>query len=236
MTRKSLTRLHLLLPTLLLLPVMASAQEAARPESVIVFHFKHAGLPVPEYTLTVHEDGSGTYAATYEPPPSDPDAGYSYAAAQTIAPTQVSRPILLSSQTTSRLFDRVRSTGQFHDGCESHQKNVADTGAKTLTYTGPEGSAHCTYNYTENKAIVAVTDTFQSIAQTLDDGRSIDLKHRYDRLGLDRELSNLAEAVKDGRAIEIATIAPVLQSLCNDSQVMERVRKRAAGLLSAASH
>ncbi len=132
----------------------------------------------------------------------------------------------------------MRGTDHFRGGCESRQKNIANTGAKTITYTGPDGSANCTFNYSENKAVVALTDMFQEIAETLDEGRSIDLKHRYDRLGLDRELANLAEAVSAGRAIEVATIAPVLHSLCDDSQVMERVRKRAAGLLlaSGAAH
>ena len=220
---------------LLLSGISACAQQP--PASVLVFHFERPGLPVPEYTLTIHDDGSGSYAATYTAPPADASSRYgnSYVASQAVAqPTQVTRPIVLSAQTTARLFERVRSTNQLRD-CESRDKNIANTGAKTITYTGPEGSAHCTYNYTENKAVAGMTETFQGIAQTLDDGRSIELLHRYDRLGLDRELSNLADAVKDGRALEVATIAPVLQALCDDSQVMERVRKRAAGLLSAAS-
>jgi hypothetical protein len=146
------------------------------------------------------------------------------------------RPVTVSHGTTARLFEKVRSTNRLHSGCESRQKNIANTGAKTITYTGPDGTGTCTFNYTENKAIASVTETFQAIAQTLDEGRNLELKHRYDRLGLDRELAALADAVHDGRAVEIATIAPVLESLMNDSQVMERVRKRAAGLLEASAN
>ena len=150
-------------------------------------------------------------------------------------PWNLTRPILLTAPTTAQLFQSVRSTHLFRSPCESRAKNIADSGAKTLTYTGPDGSAQCTYNYTENKAIASVTDTFEGIAQTLDEGRSIDLKHRFDRLGLDQELANLADAVRTGRALEVATIAPILQSLTEDPQVMERVRKRAAGLLQASA-
>ena len=221
----------------LLVLLLASAAPAQPPApATLTFHFQRPGLPVPEYTLTVHEDGTATYDAIYSPPPPDPHAGYSAAAAQTAAPAQVTLLITLSPQTTARLFERVRATGLLRMACESKAKNIADTGAKALTYTGPDGSGHCTYNYTENKSIAGITETFQGIAQTLDQGRSIDLKHRYDRLGLDHELSILADAVHDGRAIEVAAIAPVLQSLCDDTQVMERVRKRAAGLLSTAAH
>ena len=209
-------------------------QDQAQPPAVLSFHFERTGLPVPEYTLTVHEDGTGTYAATYlAPPPDSSRYGPSNVSSPVAAPAQVTRPITLSPQTTARLFERVRSTNGFRGGCDSKQKNIADTGAKTLNYTGSGGTANCNYNYSDNKAIASVTETFQGIAQTLDEGRSIDLKHRYDRLGLDRELSVLADQIHEGHALEVATIAPILQSLCDDAQVMERVRKRAAGLLVA---
>jgi hypothetical protein len=227
-----MTRPHHLLPAFFFLA--AHALNAQQPPSVLVYHFEHAGLPVPEYTLTLQEDGSGTYAATYTAPPID--SRYGSPAAAVAPPTKTTRPITLTQATTARLFERVRATNHFQGGCESKQKNIANTGAKTITYTGPGGDATCTFNYTENKSVASVSETFQAIAETLDEGRSIDLKHRYDRLGLDRELANLADAVHDGRAVEVATIAPVLQSLLNDSQVMERVRKRAAGLLEASAN
>ena len=231
-------RPHLLPALLAALAASAiCAQQPAQPPAgeTLVFHFERAALPVPAYTFTLHQDGTGTYAASYAAAVPASKFAPVYPQAQTAPPVETTRPIALSPRITAQLFDRVRSTDRFRSGCESKLKNIADTGAKTITYTTPEGSAHCTYNFTENKTVAAITETFQGIAQTLDEGRTIDLKHRYDRLGLDRELSNLADAVHDGRAIEVATIAPVLQSLCDDSQVMERVRKRAAGLLSAST-
>jgi hypothetical protein len=205
-------------------------------DAVLVFHFERPALPVPVYTFTLHQDGTGTYAASYASSVPTSKFAPQYPTAQAAPPVETTRPISLSPKTTALLFERVRSTDQFHTGCESKLKNIADTGAKTINYTGPEGSAHCTFNYTENKNIAAVSETFQAIAQTLDEGRTIDLKHRYDRLGLDQELALLADQVKEGRALEVATIAPVLQSLCDDTQVMDRVRKRAAGLLQASAN
>jgi hypothetical protein len=220
----------------LVLPfALASAQAPPPADAVLSFHFVRAGMPVPEYTITLHQSGSGSYRALYSPPA---DAGSRYGSNASVAPASapidVSRDIAISPQTTARLFEHLHNTARLVGGCESHQKNIANTGAKTISYTGPDGTGECTYNYTENKDVAAIADTFQGIAVTLDEGRSIDLKHRYDRLGLDRELSLLQDAIKDGRALEIATIAPVLQSLLDDTQVMDRVRKRAAGLLAAA--
>jgi len=220
-----------LLSALLALLAPASAQSPAEPE--LTFHFERAGLPVPVFTFTLHPNGSGTYVASYAN--SVPASKYSPYPAAAAAPVETSSPITLSPKTTSLLFDRVRASDHLQN-CESKVKNVANTGAKTITYTGPEGSAHCTYNYTENKAVATISETFQGIAETLDEGRNIEQKHRFDRLGLDHELSILADNVRDGRALEVATIAHVLQSLVDDSQVMERVRKRAAGLLEASAN
>ena len=211
-----------------------AAPREAVPDAVLTFHYVRTGMPVPDYTLTLHQNGAGSYHATYS---ALPDAASKYGPSTTVspaaAPSVVSRDIVISPQTTARLFERVHSSDHLRT-CESREKNIADSGAKTLSYTGADGSAQCTYNYTENKAVAYITETFEGIAQTLDEGRSIELKHRYDRLGLDQELAQFADAVKEGRAIEIATIAPVLQSLLDDTQVMERVRKRAAGLLVGA--
>jgi hypothetical protein len=223
-----------------LLAVLAAAfatTAAAQPPAAetLTFHFERAALPVPEYTFTLHKDGSGTYTASYaaQVPSSKYAPTYPGVAAAPVTPT--TRPITLSPKTTALLFDRARSADNFRT-CESRLKNIADSGAKTITYTTAEGSAHCTYNFTENKAVAGITETFQGIAETLDEGREIDLKHRYDRLGLDRDLAILVDNVKEGRALEVATIAPVLQSLCDDMQVMDRVRKRAAGLLQASTN
>lgn len=228
-------RRPILLPALLVFLALVSsqspAQSPAQPE--LVFHFERPGLPVPVFTFTLHQDGSGTYAASYVS--SAPTSKYSPYPAAPAASVETSAPITLSAKTTSFLFDRVRSADHLQN-CEAKVKNIANTGAKTITYTGPEGTAHCTYNYTENKSVAAITDTFQGIAETLAEGRSIEQKHRFDRLGLDHELSILADNVRDGRALEVATIAHVLQSLIDDTQVMDRVRKRAASLLEASGN
>jgi hypothetical protein len=210
----------------------SGAQTPSTP--VLSFHFVRAGLPVPEYTFTLQPDGTGTYQASYVTQPPSSKFAPTYANVPPPPPVATTRPIALSTKTTAMLFERVRSADNLR-ACESKAKNIADTGAKTISYTGPEGPAHCTYNYTENKSVAAITETFQAIAETLDEGHAIELTHRYDRLGLDHQLILLADNVREGRAMEVATIAPILQALCDDTLVMERVRKRAAGLLQASA-
>jgi len=230
-------RRGLLLPFLSIVALPCASLRAQQPAGdVLVFHFVRPGLPVPEFTFNLNQDGSGTYAASYVS--SAPTSKYApqYTGVPTAPPVQTTRPITLSAKTTSLLFERARNPEGIRAGCESKVKNIADTGSKTITYTTAQGSTHCTYNYTENKTVAAITETFQAIAETLDEGRTIEQAHRYDRLGLDHQLSILSDNVRDGRAVEVATIAQVLQSLCDDTQVMDRVRKRAATLLQAGSN
>lgn len=197
----------------------AQAGVEEKTDAVITFQLERPGVPVPSYTFTVHEDGRGSYAATY------PAAGYS------TGPETVTLPLHLRGATTAALFQKVRSTDHLRGGCESRAKNIANTGMKTLTYTGPDGTAGCTFNYTENKVVSSVTEMFLGMAYTLDSGRMLQRKQRFDHLGLDREMNLLVDGVRDGKALEVANIAPVLQSLADDTALMERVRSRAAKLL-----
>ena len=211
--------------------LLAVPQQApSLPQETITFHFERPGLPVPVFTLTVHADGTAIYQASYRPeiPKYSP-----YAATLAAQPdTQVTQNVTLTPATTARLFDEVRTTHDFANGCASKAKNIASSGKKTLTYAAGLQAATCTYDYTEDKTIYALTNTFQAIALTLDEGRKLEISHRYDRLALDPETEYLVGAVRAGSAVEVGLIAPVLRALADDPQVLERVRTRASELLA----
>ncbi len=132
---------------------------------------------------------------------------------------------------TAKIFTAARDLNRFNDACASNAKNIADTGKKTLRYSGEGGEGSCTYNYSENKRVVMLTEAFLGIAYTLDLGRKLDFDHRFDRLGLDAVTALLVAGVESGRAVEVGTIAPTLRSIAEDSELLERVRLRAAKLL-----
>jgi hypothetical protein len=202
-------------------------QPPPQPET-ITFHFERPGLPVPIFTFTVQSNGTAVYQASYRPevPKYSP-----YAATIAAQPdTQVTTNVTLTPATTARLFDEVRSTRNFAAGCASKAKNIASSGKKTLTY----GTSTCSYDYTEDKTIFALTSTFEAMAFTLDEGHKLEINHRYDRLALDHETEYLVSAVHDGNAVELSLIAPTLRSLADDPEVLERVRTRAASLRAQA--
>jgi hypothetical protein len=131
----------------------------------------------------------------------------------------------------TKIFKLARSVDRFDMACDSKAKNLANTGKKTLTYAGPDGRGSCVYNYSDNKNVTALTDMFLAIAFTMDEGRRLEFLHRYDRLGLDAEISSLAHEEKEGRAMELGTIAPTLSAIEGDTALIQRVRLQAGKLL-----
>ena len=82
------------------------------------------------------------------------------------AAQHIDRPINLNSGTVAKIFKEARSLNHFNVECASKAKNIADTGNKILTYSGPDGSGSCVYNYSENKTVDMLTDIFLGIAYT----------------------------------------------------------------------
>ncbi|WP_158793867.1 hypothetical protein [Granulicella sp. L60] len=204
------------------------ADSSAKSQPSVSFQFDRAGLPIPHFALRVREDGTGSYQAD-QAARSSTDSSMRGEAAQ-----HIDRPIGLSSATASKVFAAARTLDHFNVGCASKAKNIADTGTKTLSYTGADGSGSCTYNFSENKTVAMLTDTFLAIANTMDEGRKLEFLHRYDRLGLDEEMNFLTEQVEAGRALELETISATLSSLADDTALMQRVRLRAVQLLEKA--
>jgi len=209
-------------------PVATQSTGVAGTEAAahISFTFDRPGLAVPKFTITVNEDGTGRYVAEEVlPAPSGAEAP---------ATQHIDRAISLTPATAAQIFESVRALDRFSTPCESPVKHIADTGKKTLRYTDAAGDTSCVYNYSQDKRVVLLTNTFLGIAATLDLGRKLDFEHRFDRLGLDATMTMLTEQLDSGRALEVVTIAPTLQSIARDSEVLERVRLQAARLLKQA--
>jgi hypothetical protein len=228
--RAVLSSVLLLTPTLL----FAGQAAAPRPEPAdnlpaeVSFQFERAGLPVPQFTIQVLENGAARYEAEQAERPS------TITSARGEAAQHIDRTLMLSPSTAAKIFKAARELNKFNVVCVSKLKNIADTGKKTLSYSAADGHGSCEYNYSENKGVTMLTDTFLGIAYTLDEGRRLEFLHRYDRLGLDAEMITLSQEVDAGRAMELGTIAPTLAAIADDTAVLQRVRLRAAKLLEQA--
>ena len=225
----------ILTAALLLAPALFASQSATPPpgspagsQAEVSFHFEREGLPVPRFTLRVREDGAASYQAD-QAARSSTDLQMRGEAAQ-----HIDRTLAVSPAITAKIFRAAHAADRFNTACASKAKNIADTGTKTLSYSGADGSGSCVYNYTENKIASMLTDIFLGMAYTLDEGRKLEFLHRYDRLGLDAEMNSLAQQVTEGHAVELGTISSTLTSIANDTELMQRVRLRAASMLEQA--
>jgi hypothetical protein len=218
--------------SLIVCPASAFAQ-TAEPSTVastktpaeVSFQFDRTGLPVPRFTLRLKEDGSGTYQADQTEVAATANSMRGQAA------QHIDRPVTISHQTVAKIFKEARALNHFNGECASKAKNIADTGKKTLSYTGPDGTGSCTYNYSENKVVDSLTNTFLAIAYTMDEGRRLEFLHRYDRLGLDAEMITFSQEAEAGRALELSTISSALAAIVDDAAVIQRVRLKAQKML-----
>lgn len=218
----------------LFLPVALSSSRAASysiddpvtAEAEVAFEFVREGMPVPRFTLRVRQDGTGRYQADQAArSPSD-------TAMRGEAAEHIDRTFMLSPTMTHKIFEAAHDADHFNIACASKAKHIADTGIKTLRYSGADGAGSCVYNYSDNKTVAMLTDSFLGIAYTMDEGRRLDFLHRYDRLGLDAEISVLSQEVEAGRALELGTISETLAGIADDTAIIQRARLGAARLLA----
>ena len=113
---------------------------------------------------------------------------------------------------------------------------VAFQGTKHLSYAGPEGSGSCEFNYSKDKEIQALGESFLAVETTVISGARLEKLVQHDRLGVDQELENLVSAAHEGNAIEMGAIAETLSKIAGDEQVLERARRKARLLLSTSQN
>lgn len=186
------------------------------------FKFNNPHLDPASYTLTVDETGKGNFHS--QPGP----------ASQTNEgplPAE-DREIHLSPALTSQIFTTARQMHFFAMNCEDGKGKIAFQGNKTLSYEGTDGRGSCEFNWSKDVHIQKLADQLIAVATTLSIGRRLEAEHQYDRLSLDEELAALAGMVENGQAAEVSNIANVLQSIVDDTSIVERARRRARALLT----
>ena len=214
------------LGVLFALTLHASAQTDG---ASVTFHYERAGVEVPVYTFVVFETGAGTYTAEGVPVSASTNK---YSVKPASAPQQSVQPLSLNAPAADHLFELLRASNGLH-GCASKAKGIADTGTKVLTYRrAGQQSLTCTFNFSEAKPIVELMNLFEAMAFTLDTARKMEGEQKFDRLGLDGEMTTLVAAVKDGRAMGLSNIRGTLQALVDDPAVLERVRAQAGKLIA----
>ncbi len=211
------------------LPGYAPAQQTGTPaaaaDPVLTVEFSNPGLSPSHWVLTLHPDGDGHFQSTMGPATAD--------APGEIRIPDVNRDVQLSPRFAASAFGTAKRHAWFNDACESHIK-VAFQGWKTLSYSGPAGKGSCTFNFSRQKDIQDLGDSFLAVSETILAGVRLEMLLQHDPLGLEREMESLAAAAEDGRAQQLCAIKGILDRLAEDDRVMDMVRKRARLLLARA--
>ena len=203
-----------------------SAAMAAGANAVVQMEFSHPGLVPARWSLELHPDGRGHFKTERGDAPRVEDG---------LEAPDIDRDVQLSAQYAEHVFAIAAKKRYFRMECESHAK-VAFQGAKRLSYTGESGQGSCEFNYSKDQEIQQLGDSLESVATTLIEGARLEILRKHDPLGLDKEMERLTDSVSDGRAKQIGSIRAILVQLSEDPAVMERVRKRARGLLDRAEN
>lgn len=198
----------------------------AQQATVFRIDFTNAQLMPSHWQIKLNPDGSGQFDAD--------GLGDLGTTSTQIQAGDVHRSIQLSPGFTQQVFATARRRKLFAFQCDSRMK-VAFQGTKRLSYSGPEGSGECEYNYSKEKDIQALGDSLMAVESTLLFGARLEKMLVHDRLGLDREMENLVTAAKDGSALEVGAIRETLTRIATDEQVMDRARKKARLLLAQAN-
>jgi hypothetical protein len=192
------------------------------PTASVSFKLDFPGAEPSHYEIVIPNEGVGSYTSNGKfDDKSDP--------ADT-APLQFE----ISENVRKQVFDLAKKSHYFAGKIDSGQKNIANTGAKTLSYKDASHNSQATYNYSILQPITELTSIFQNLSTTMEFGRRLVYLRKYQKLALDDQLKRMEEMQRENSLGDVTAIAPVLKDIANDSSVMNVSRARALRLLATA--
>jgi hypothetical protein len=216
----------------ILLMAFATVLFAQNPEqqfnprvATVTFDLVWEAATPQEYTIRTQADGPSSYLSRNP--------------FKTVSPGEEKDPdytvdFTMSPVNQRRIFKLAQQTNYFNGNFDYKGHPIANTGKKTLTYADETRHFQTVYNHSENKSIQELTAIFQGISSTIEFGRKLEFKHKYDKLGLESELKAMEDAAENHNLAEIQVVAPTLKSIADDTAVLNIARQRARRLLAKA--
>jgi hypothetical protein len=203
---------------LALLSAFACAQ-GAPDKPAITFTLDFPGSQPERYSVEIHDDGQAHYQSSGKVSDESEEAD------------TFSLDFSVSPENKDKIFDLAARAKYFQRDLDSHRKNMAFTGKKTLTYKDGQRNGESTYNFSLDVSVQELTNLFQGLSSTLETGHRLEYDYRYQKLALEQELKRAEEMARTGSPMELQAIAPILQQIVADTSVMNVSRARAQRLL-----
>jgi hypothetical protein len=220
--------MRLLLSLVMVSMLPAAAQQAPAPaaapaQASVEFGFDWSqGVPWQKYTIDVAADGKAHFEGTPHPD-------------ETNDTDVFQQDFTVSDANRLKVFTLAQKLHYFRGDFDSHLKHIAQTGTKTLQYRSPEINSSTSFNWSKDPDIEELTHYFQGIATTIDLGRALAFQYRFDKLGMDQRMKELEDLEASHSVEELAIIAPILQKIADDPNLMNISRESAQRLLRTIS-
>jgi hypothetical protein len=206
---------------LLVLVASFSHAQATLVKASVTFTLDFPASQPGHYSIQVGSDGKARYESTSKvSTESDDTDTFNY-------------EFTVSPATRDRIFDLSAKAHYFQRDLDSHRKNLAFTGTKTLRYQDGNRTGESSYNYSPDATAQELTSLFQGLSATLELGHRLEYGLRYQKLALAEELKRTEESARMSPPVEIQAIAPILEQIVADSSVMNVTRARARRLLDS---
>jgi hypothetical protein len=203
--------------------LQAPAPASAPAQASVEFGFDWLqGVPWQKYTIDVAIDGKAHFEGT--PHPDETNDTDVFQQDFTVAETN-----------RLKIFTLAQKANYFRGDFDSHLKRIAQTGKKTLRYQSSQVNGSTTFNWSKDPDVDELTHYFQGVATTIDFGRRLEFQHRFDKLGMDERMKELEDLQASHSVEELAIIAPTLQKIADDPNLMNISRESARRLLHTIS-
>ncbi len=223
-TTRSSFRAVLLTVSLILFVMPVAAQNSLDPGTLsassptVSFELDWKVADPQWYQITVDQNGQATYESRAHAADNQPSS------------EPYSLHFIMSQSSRTRIFQIASALHNFQGNFETHAK-IAQTGKKTLTFQQGGRQNKTTLNYSDNPQMNELISMFQKMSTTFETAQKLDYDMRFDKLGLDRDLRSLVQLDKDNQLAELQVIAPTLERIANDPNVINIARQKAKQLL-----
>lgn len=208
------TASRVLLALLLLLLVPGAAPLEAQSAGATLSYRKVFKDSTPELVeIHLRDDGAATYDIRQLDDDPDP------------------KPFEVSPVVVARIFELAAELNHFRDADLDVKRRIANLGRKTFGYKRGNETYETTFNYTTNQAATQLMNIFEGLGRQQEHLALLERRVRYDRLGLNDALLRLEIDLNRKIIPEPERLLPVLETIANDTRVIEMARQRARALV-----